>query len=212
MSYAPSKSEQILKTAGYKMGSNGLFVAPNGKPLSVTIQVISGYSDYISILQILTQELKQAGIDLVTQPESSSAFSAAQADGTFQLLIAGYGFTPSAYAYYYSLLDSKESAAIGQTASGDYGRFHSAQLDSLLSQIAAKPTAAAAANLFYQVENIVAQQLPYIPVLEPASGTEFNGAAVTGFPTAAHPYGPLRMDAAGRRLGGNALEPRLRLG
>jgi peptide/nickel transport system substrate-binding protein len=188
LSYDPSQAEQTLQAAGYKKGPDGIYVAPDGAPLSLTAQVVSGYTDYISILQILTEELKAAGIQLNTQIESTSAFAAAQDNGNFQLLMSSSGYTPSVYAYYYALLDSAVSAPIGQAAAGDYGRFHSAQLNSLLTQIAATQSTAAQLPLFYQVEQLVASQFPDIPILEGASGTEFNGKVISGFPTADNNY------------------------
>jgi peptide/nickel transport system substrate-binding protein len=187
VSYDPAKAEQILEAAGYKKGSNGIF-ALNGTPLSVSVQLIAGYTDYVSIAQILVQELAQVGIQLKIEAESSSAFVSAEDNGTFQMAMIGYGFTPNLYAYYYSIYDSKLAPAIGKAATGDYGRFESPQLDSLLTQVAGLPTAAAGKPLFYKMEAIVASQLPYIPVLQNGSSAEFNGNVVRNFPTAANPY------------------------
>ena len=51
----------MLEAAGFKK-SNGIF-AKGGQSLKFTIQTISGYSDWDASLQIITQELKQIGID-----------------------------------------------------------------------------------------------------------------------------------------------------
>ena len=54
----PAAAKKALQAAGYKLGSNGMFSTPSGQPLSVNIKVVTGYTDYISILQIMQSELE----------------------------------------------------------------------------------------------------------------------------------------------------------
>lgn len=188
LAYDPAKAGAILEAAGYKKGANGMFSAPGGKPLQVTVQVPAGYTDYVSALQIIVSEEKAAGIDMVLQTESTSEFSANVGSGNFQLAMDNNGYTPSLYAFYYSLLDSALTAPIGKTATGDTGRFRSSRLDGLLSRVATLSSSTSRRPLYYKIEQIVASQLPDIPLFEQQNETEFNGAAVTGFPTASDPY------------------------
>ena len=58
----PTKAEQILTSAGFTKGSDGIFKDKSGKPLSFTIKTISGYTDWDASLQVITQELKAVGI------------------------------------------------------------------------------------------------------------------------------------------------------
>src|SRR5262249_17627904 len=58
----PAKAQQILDSAGYTKGSDGIYQSPSGQKLSFTIKTITGYSDWDSTLQIIVQELKAVGI------------------------------------------------------------------------------------------------------------------------------------------------------
>jgi peptide/nickel transport system substrate-binding protein len=185
----PAKSQAILKAAGYKMGPNGIFDSATGQPLNINVKVVTGYTDYDSILQILQPELKAAGINLTVTSEAYSVWSTDQDTGNFQLLISNAGYTPIPYSYYYSLIDSAVTKPIGTSESiGDYGRYSSPKVNSLLNTIAATTNTAAQDSAFAQIESIFAAQLPDITLFDAQDEIEFNGNSVTGFPTTSTPF------------------------
>jgi peptide/nickel transport system substrate-binding protein len=170
------------------MGSNGFF-QKNGTQLNVSIQVPSGYTDYVSVLQIMEQQMKAAGINMTVDAESLSQYSSNRSNGNFQLIIEYYGFTPSPYVYYKGLLDSQGIPPVGKLdTAGDYGRYSNPTVNALLNAIAATPDVTAQKPDFYKIEAIVASQLPIIPVSDQQGDTEFNGNVVTGYPTLNNPY------------------------
>jgi peptide/nickel transport system substrate-binding protein len=151
--------------------------------------MVSGYTDYLSVLQIIQSELKPAGINLTIAQPAYATFIANQSTGNFQMLIASYGYTPDPYSYYYSLLASSVASPIGQPDSvGDYNRYKNAAVDSALSQIAATNDKSRQNQAFYKIENSFAQQLPDIPLFNSQNEIEFNGHAVSNDPTVSNPY------------------------
>lgn len=186
----PARAKQILQAAGYRMGANGIFTTPEGKPLSISLKVVSGYTDYVSDVQIIAQEAKAAGIDITVRGESYNAFTADQDSGNFQLIIDNFGYTPLPYSYYDQILDSRIAPPIGHTDTvGNYGRYSNPKVDALLTHIAAQQNEDSAKSDFYQIEQIFAQDLPDIPLFEQQDEIEFDGNDVTRFPTTADPYG-----------------------
>jgi peptide/nickel transport system substrate-binding protein len=189
LAYDPAKAQQVLQAAGFKKGSDGMFRNPDGSDLKITIEVISGYTDYVQILQIAQQELKQVGIDLEVKSESSAEFLANRASGNFDFIIDNYGYTPSPYVYYHNMLSTDVTAAIGTAENvGNYGRYSNPQVDQLLRQIAAQPDIAQQKQDFYKIERIFEQDVPMIPLFDQQAETQFNGAHISGFPNAAKPY------------------------
>jgi peptide/nickel transport system substrate-binding protein len=185
----PAQARSVLRAAGYTMGGDGIFSDRNGQPLNVSLKVVSGYTDYVSDVQIIAQEAKAAGIDITVQGESYAAFTADQDTGNFQLLIDNVGYTPSPYAYYDELLDSSIAQPIGQNDTvGNFGRYSDPTVDSLLADIAKHQDESTATADFARIEHVVAQDLPDIPLFEQQDEIEFNGAQVTGYPTDANPY------------------------
>jgi peptide/nickel transport system substrate-binding protein len=185
----PARSKQILQAAGYKMGGNGIFDAPGGQALNLDVKVVSGWTDFQSLLQIMQQELKAAGIGLTITQEAYSVWLNDQYTGNFQLLMSNGGYTPIPYNYYYDLLDSAVTRPIGTAETiGNFGRYHNPTVDNLLNTIATTTDAAAQDQAFYQIESIVKQQLPVIPLMEAQDEIEFNGNHVANFPTTSNPW------------------------
>jgi peptide/nickel transport system substrate-binding protein len=172
-----SKAKSILTKAGVKT------------PVNITVDMVSGYTDYLSVLQIIQSELKPAGINLTIAQPAYATFIADQSTGNFQMLIASYGYTPDPYSYYYQLLASGVAPPIGKPDSvGDYNRYKNAGVDTALSQIAATSDKPTQNQAFYKIENTFAQQLPDIPLFNSQNEIEFNGHVVSNDPTVSNPY------------------------
>jgi peptide/nickel transport system substrate-binding protein len=172
-----AKAKTILAAAGI------------ATPLNLTVDMVNGYTDYLSDLEIIQAELKPAGINLIIDQPSYSAFTNDQDTGHFELLMDNFGYTPDPWAYYYSILDSAIAPPIGQVDTvGNFGRYHNTQVDSLLSQIAGTTNTAVQDPDFDQIEQIFASQLPDIPLFNQQDEIEFNGNAVSNYPTVSNPY------------------------
>jgi len=188
LTYDPAKAVSILEKAGYKKGSNGIFVSPSGKPLDITLQVQSSFTDYVSVAQIIARELKKVGINIQIQAISGSEWGNNNDTGNFELNINNAGYTTSLYSYYYDLLDSSLTAPIGKVATGDAVRFDNSNVDSWLTTAAGLSDHAARVPYFQKIEKVVAAQLPYIPLFGQQDETEFNAAVVTNYPTESNLY------------------------
>lgn len=185
----PASAKTILQAAGYTMASNGYF-AKNGQVLTVDVKVVSGWTDYLSILQILGPELKAAGIKMTITQEAYSVWTTDQDTGNFQFLLSSAGYTPLPYTYYYNLLDTAVDKPLG-TATGTYGnfgRYSNPTVDSLLKTIAGTTDTATQNQAFAQIEAIFKAQVPDIPLMAAQDEVEFNGAHVSSFPTTSNPW------------------------
>jgi peptide/nickel transport system substrate-binding protein len=206
--FAPASNPEALITPNYNsVLSPGLASASFGSPsaaaakrilaragiatpLSLTVKMVAGYTDYLSDLQIIQQELKPAGINLSIDQEAYTAFISDQDNGNFQLLMDSFGYTPDPWSYYYSLLDSTISPAIGKADTvGNYERYRNPAVDSLLSQIGGTTDAAVQKPAFAKIEQIFSQDLPLIPMWESQDEIEFNARFVGNIPTVANAYG-----------------------
>ena len=81
--FSASKAEQTLTAAGFTKGSDGIFRDKSGTPLSFTIKTISGFSDWDASLQLITQQLKAAGISVTAQDENTTTYTADATSGHF---------------------------------------------------------------------------------------------------------------------------------
>ncbi len=185
-SYDPSKAIAILKAAGFTRGSGGTFHNKTGSQLAFTIKTISGFSDWDASLQLITQELKQIGISVTVEDENSGPYTTALQSGQFQLAYAGSGGpAPSpGPTPYYELRGLLYSGNIGST---DYSRFKSAATDALFNQYPAD-TAAQQLQVMHEIEKVMVDDIPLIPVTEGVDWYQYDTTAFTGWPTASDPY------------------------
>jgi peptide/nickel transport system substrate-binding protein len=184
--YNPAKAQQILKSAGFSKGSNGIYQDKSGAPLSFTIKTISGYSDWDSSLQIITQELKAAGIAVTVQDEASGPYATDLAGGHFQLAYAGSGGLgpipgPSPY---YELRGALFSGSIGTY---NFSRYKSASTDALFNQYAGA-SQSQQVQIMHQIQAVMVNDIPFIPVTEGVDWFQYDTTNIGGWPTASNPY------------------------
>ncbi len=184
--YSPSKAQQILTSAGFTKGSDGIFRDKSGTPLSFTIKTISGFSDWDSSLQLITQELKAAGISVTVQDENTSSYTADLQAGHFQLAYGGSGGpAPSpGPSPYYELRGLLFGGNIGST---NYSRFKSPTTDALFNQYSAS-TPAQQVQIIHAIQKVMVDQLPLIPVTEGVDWYQYDTSHFTGWPTQSNPY------------------------
>lgn len=184
----PDKVDGYLTAAGYAKGGDG-FYAKDGKKLSITLETVAGWTDYISAGQMLKQQLAKAGIDLQVRPQAYAQFTADQTSGKFQMLISNGGYTPVPYAYYDQLLDSRIGPKDGRSSTiGNFGGYANPQVDAALDAIGSTTDLERQKPYFYRIEHIFAAEQPLIPLFNGQNEQEFNGNHVTGYPTKDNPY------------------------
>ena len=184
--YDPAKAQQILNSAGFKKGSDGIYRSPSGQPLSFTIKTISGYSDWDASLQIITQELKAVGIAVTVQDENSTPYTADIQGGHFQLAYAGSG-GPAASpgpSPYYELRGWLFGGNIGST---NYSRFKSAAADALFNQYPAA-SQSQQVQIIHQIQKMMVDDIPFIPTTEGVDWYQYDTTNIGGWPTQSKPY------------------------
>jgi len=162
--FNPAKAEQVLQSAGFTKGSDGIYKDSKGNRLSFTVKTITGYSDWDASLQVITQQLKAVGIQVTVQDENSGPYTADLQSGKFQLAYAGSGgvaATPGPSPYY-ELRGLLFSGNIGST---NFSRYKSASTDALFnSYSSASPSQQK--QIINQIQKVMVSQIPLIPTTE----------------------------------------------
>ena len=185
-----AKAASLLQQAGYMKGSDGIYQDSSGKKLSFSIINIAGYTDWVASVQVIQDNLKQAGIDLKAQNLDSSAYFARLFTGNFDLAYGSVNTAPGPTPYYElrNTLHSANTAALGAIATGDYGRYSNPAADALFDQFAATADPATQHELIKQVEAIMLEDVPVIPVTEGVAWSEYSTKDFAGWPTPQDPY------------------------
>ncbi|HZR40837.1 MAG TPA: ABC transporter substrate-binding protein, partial [Ktedonobacteraceae bacterium] len=82
------KANQLLQSAGFTKGSNGIYVDKSGKPLSFTMNAVTGWTDWVTDLQIISANLKAIGINASVNAISFNSYYVAMQTGNFDAAIS----------------------------------------------------------------------------------------------------------------------------
>ncbi|HEY0260852.1 MAG TPA: ABC transporter substrate-binding protein [Lacisediminihabitans sp.] len=192
MKSKPSSAEKLLEADGWTKGSDGIY-AKDGQRLSLTVQVVTGWSDYITALSAMTQELKKVGIELQTQQSSWNEWTDKKGKGNYQLAIDSLAQGPSGDPYYLydNAFASVNTAPVGTVAPGiNVARYSNPKVDAAIKALSVlNPTDTSSRQTQFDIiqANIV-KDMPYIPVLTAGTVAIFNTKDFTGWPTASNLY------------------------
>ncbi len=186
--YDPAKAIAILEKAGYKRGSDGIFVSPDGKPLAFTIINQSAYTDWVAALQVAAQELKAVGIALTVSNLAGTDYNAKLDNGQFDLAYAFEAGGPTPYYEFRQWLYSPNSAPIGQSASTNWERYMNKDTDALIDSYATSTSAAEQHAIMSKLQKILLDDVPLIPITEQVDWDQYSTKQFVGWPTAANPY------------------------
>lgn len=183
--FSTGKATAALDGAGYKKGSDGVYADPQGRRVSMTCQVITGYADYISCLQLVQEQLKAVGIELKVSQVALAAFGTARAQGNFDILIDAVYGGPGPFYLYNTMFNSALSADIGKTATADFARYSNPAVDKLLTTLGTtnQTDQATVKKLCGQIQAIVTPDIPYVAVAQRVDISEYSTRNATGFPT-----------------------------
>lgn len=183
-----SRSAQLLQSAGFTKGSDGIYADKNGKKLSFNIDVVTGWTDWVTADQIIAGNLKAIGIDAKVNSISFNSYFSALQMGSFDMAISWTNPGPTPFYLYNSLLNSTNSAAVGKQASSNFERWMDTNTDKLLAQYATTTDATAQQQALNGLQQIMVEQLPSIPLVYGATWYEYSSRNFTGWPDANHAY------------------------
>ena len=186
-SYDPAKAISILKAAGFKKGSNGIF-AKNGQELAFTIINNGGFSDWVASVNVIQSEFKAVGIQLTPDNLSNTTFLSDLYEGHYQLAYQWDSSGPGPYYELRQLLYSPNSAPIGTSAASNWERYISKSTDALIDQYAATTSTTVQHNIVDQLEGVMLSQVPVIPVTEAVDWYQYDTQNIGGWVTPSDPY------------------------
>ncbi|MFG2732873.1 ABC transporter substrate-binding protein [Streptomyces canus] len=186
-----AEAQRILENAGYAKDSDGIY-AKDGKPLALTVKTVSGWTDYITAVNTIGQQLKKAGIKLTPQQLSWNEFVDSRDRGSYQLIIDSLyqGPAPDPYYLYTYFLSTAQTAEVGAKPGSNFSRFSDPRIDQALDALKhINPTDTAARQPSLDtIQTRVEQSMPYIPVLTQGTINVYHDAKFTGWPTDSDPY------------------------
>ena len=190
-SYDPQGAKQVLQKAGFTWDAQGNLLGPNGETLpTFKILVGAGWTDYISMAQIISQNLTKLGIHTSIDQEPFSSYMASLMSGTYDTAICwGTGSGPTPYYFYYRELSPQFSASkIGENAASDYTRFTDPKVTQALAAYRATSDPVAQHKAITTIVRVVVSQVPFVPLNGRMHFLVYNESRFIGWPSAKNPY------------------------
>ncbi|GAA3726470.1 peptide/nickel transport system substrate-binding protein [Spinactinospora alkalitolerans] len=185
------EAARLLEDAGWTVGDDGVY-AKDGERLSLTVTVPTGWSDYITALNTMSQQLSEIGIELTPQQVSYNEWGDSRAQGQFELLMdsLNQGPAPDPFYVYSYFFSSDTTAPVGETANPNYARYSDPEVDEAIEALRGidRGDAEARQEHFDTIQAAIAEDMPYIPVLTGGTTSEFNVEKFSGWPTEEDTY------------------------
>ncbi len=189
--YSPALAKQTLKKAGFKWTSTHQLESARGNPLpSFRILVGAGWTDFITMAQVISNELQAIGISTTIDQEPWGTYESSLLTGRYDMAICwGAGSGPTPYYDYEQSLGSQYSAKqIGQVAVSDWSRFTRPVIDQALQSFRQTSNLAVQKRDLTTVARIILSEVPFVPLTNRPNFFDYQTATFVGFPNAHDPY------------------------
>jgi peptide/nickel transport system substrate-binding protein len=176
----------LLTGAGY--AKTGGKWTKGGKTIKFTIIDPNSFSDYWCGAQSIEKGLNALGFDVSTNGAFDyNSWNTAITSGKFDAALHwGQGVT--AFQRLQFILDPSTTAAVGQTAAGDFDRYDSQKAKDAVAAFQNATTADDEKKALGTLQQVMSDDVPAVPVLYGASWYEYSSANFTGWPTSDNPF------------------------
>ncbi|WP_197034587.1 ABC transporter substrate-binding protein [Glycomyces sp. NRRL B-16210] len=188
---APERSladtaSEYLEEAGWELGDDGIY-AKDGERLSLTVEVVTGWTDYITAIDTMASQAKDAGIELVGAQSSWNEWTEKKVSGNFELAIDSLwqGPAPDPYYLYNYFYSSLSGAPVGESAGNNFSRYANPDVDAAIDALSTLPLDDLAARQahFAEIQEAIIADMPYIPILTGGTTSVWNTADFSGWPS-----------------------------
>jgi peptide/nickel transport system substrate-binding protein len=183
-------AKKLLTQNGFTYNGNTLN-APDGKPVTITLTVPSGWSDYVTSLEILKDNLSSIGVTATVNLANADAWTKALDTGEFEGAMHWTNNGPTPYDIYQTIMDGDLFKPIGTGGiNGNYGRFESPEATAALREYANAADDAARAKPMAALQKIMVEQMPVVITGAANVGGEYSTKNWVGWPDEQNPYAP----------------------
>jgi peptide/nickel transport system substrate-binding protein len=183
-------AKKDLTDAGFKL-EGSVLKDPTGKPVTITLTDPAGWSDYITDLEIIKDNLSTIGIKATVDKANQDAWFKNIDEGNFDAAMhwTNGGATP--FDIYQNIMDGKILKPVGKGGvSGNYGRFNSPEATKALDEYANAADDATRSTALNTLQKIMVEQMPMIPTSASNVGGLYSTKNWVGWPDEQNQYGP----------------------
>ena len=188
----------LLDEAGYvDADGDGFRDNPDGTPIAIDIMVPNGWTDWIDAVQIAMETLTEAGLNVEMSTPEAAVWTSGLIAGEYSMTLNALASAANPYFPYVRSFNPEDFGKSRFTAP----HWENAEVMDLLNQYTQVKDPAEQKAIMDQVQLIVAEAMPVIPVYNSPSFYEYNTSRFTGWADAENPkYSPVVSNANPARL------------
>ena len=165
LDFDPAGAVELLESAGFERGTDGVFATPDGRRLSFTYHNASGAPAQQMAAGMIQQWLLNIGIEILPRLATWPELTRMLETGEFQLLQNQIVVPPDPFAALNSVFHSSMTAPTGTTTPGlNYFRYRNPVVDALLDEAAISTDEARRRAIFFEIQNIIAEDAVFLPM------------------------------------------------
>ena len=187
-SYNVNRAKSILAAAGYRdRNGDGFVEGKNGEAINLRLIVPNGWSDWQTAIQMIAASTKNAGIRITPAYPDFNSLVNERNSGKFDLVINNerqIGNTPyTYYDYLFRLPIQKQQTVV------NFSRYSNPRAWDLTTQLNKVKTTevAKAKRIHTQLQRIILEDLPAIPLWYNGMWAQYNTSVWTNFPRSTGP-------------------------
>lgn len=182
---------KALDDAGYPKGSDGKRKLKNGKPFAFDLSVGSASSDWLSVANIIKQNLAGIGVTVTVKSPDWAAVVSDYETGNYDtgIVWSDNGATP--FQFYRTTMGTESVEPTGTKTDRNYHRFGDKKADALLDRFAAASDEAGQRAAVDGLQKLFDENAPVVPLFPGPEWGAYTDSRFTGWPTEDNPYATL---------------------
>jgi peptide/nickel transport system substrate-binding protein len=186
--FDPEAAARLLDEAGCRRAGDGVRVCKGGRQMRFTVQVVTGWSDWVRAAEIVARSLDRIGIPAKVRAQDFGAWFDALQRGEFELSLGWTLEGPTPHMAYRGLMSKQTVVPLGQPALQNWHRFGSERADALLGDLERTLDPDAQRRIANELQREFVKDAPVIPLFLAPSWGSYSTRRFTGFPTRDDPY------------------------
>jgi peptide/nickel transport system substrate-binding protein len=183
-------AKKELTDAGYTFDGDTL-KDKTGKPVEITLSNPAGWSDYITTLEIIKDNLSEIGIAATVDKANTDAWTTNVDTGQFEAAMhwTNSGATP--FDIYQSVMDGSLYKPVGTAGvNGNWGRYRNQAATEALETYATAETDEARTEAMNELQRIFVEEQPVLVTGAANAGAEYSTKNWEGWPDENDQYAP----------------------
>ncbi len=181
--YDPDEAMSILTDAGYTMGDDGFFNAPDGSDIALEVTCPFGWTDWMEAINVIATSAQAAGINVKAETPDYGAWNDALQGGTFDMTLNNWASMSNTPWTLYNLLFRHPIQ--DQMQSGNFGRYEDQEVFDLVDALARVQTSDVTGmqEATSAIQRKMLTDVPMIPLWYNGLWAQFSNAVWTNWPT-----------------------------